>query len=88
MGKVMISLPGEFLKDVDNLAAIEHRNRSELFREAVRYYLQRKISYLENKPINNPQVKKALGIMENISGKWRGKWDSGKIIRNMRENKI
>lgn len=88
MGKVMISLPGEFLKDVDNLAAIEHRNRSELFREAVRYYLQRKISSLENKPINNPQIKKALGIMENISGKWRGKWDSGKIIRDMRENKI
>ena len=84
----MISLPGEFLKDVDNLAAIEHRNRSELFREAVRYYLQERVYSLQNKPVDNIQVRKALEIMENIAGKWRGKWDSGKIIRNIRENKI
>ena len=39
MHKVMISLPDEFLKDVDVIAHAEHRNRSELVREAIRAYV-------------------------------------------------
>jgi len=39
MSKVMISLPGDFLRDVDALARTEHRSRSELVREAIRTYL-------------------------------------------------
>ena len=38
--KVLVSLPQEFLEDVDRIAAEEHRSRSELIREALRGYLE------------------------------------------------
>lgn len=38
--KVLVSLPQEFLKDVDRIAQEEHRSRSELVREALRAYLE------------------------------------------------
>jgi uncharacterized protein (DUF433 family) len=38
--KILVSLPEKFLKDVDRLAAEEHRSRSELIREALRMYLE------------------------------------------------
>jgi CopG family transcriptional regulator/antitoxin EndoAI len=38
--KVLVSLPREFLEDVDRIAAEEHRSRSELIREALRGYLE------------------------------------------------
>ena len=37
--KVMLSIPEEFLAEVDELAQKEHRSRSELIREALRLYL-------------------------------------------------
>lgn len=37
---INISLPEELLEEVDELARWEKRSRSELFREAVRRYLQ------------------------------------------------
>ena len=37
---INISLPEELLQEVDQLAQVEKRTRSELFREAVRRYLQ------------------------------------------------
>lgn len=39
MAKVIISLPDQFLKEVDKIAKRELRSRSELFREAIRVYL-------------------------------------------------
>jgi metal-responsive CopG/Arc/MetJ family transcriptional regulator len=39
MSKVMISLTDGFLQDMDAIAKAEHRNRSELVREAIRTYL-------------------------------------------------
>lgn len=86
MSKIMISIPDEFLKWVDKLAVIEHRNRSELFREALRYYLE-KIT-MKTKPLDNPQVKRAVKDMRVVAEKWRGKWNSVNVIRQMRENKI
>ena len=38
MAKVMITIPDDFLKEIDAVAKAEHRTRSELFREAVRKY--------------------------------------------------
>lgn len=38
--KILVSLPQEFLDKVDQLAAEEHRSRSELIREALRAYLE------------------------------------------------
>ena len=37
-----ISLPRELVKKVDEVAKREYRNRSELIREALRIYLQRR----------------------------------------------
>ncbi len=38
--RVLISLPDKFLKEVDGLADEEQRSRSELIREALRYYIK------------------------------------------------
>lgn len=39
--KVLISIPDEFLKQIDAVAAIENRSRAELISEALRTYLNR-----------------------------------------------
>lgn len=37
---INISLPDDLLREVDDYAREEHRTRSELFREAVRQYIE------------------------------------------------
>jgi len=39
MNRVIVSLPEEYLEKIDEVAATEHRSRSELIREALREYL-------------------------------------------------
>ena len=39
MARVLISMPGEFLNKIDELANDENRSRSELIREALRTYI-------------------------------------------------
>jgi CopG family transcriptional regulator/antitoxin EndoAI len=58
----MISLPESLLAEVDNLATVERRNRSEFIREAMKLYIaerkrrsmreQMKRGYQEMAPIN------------------------------------
>ena len=38
--KILVSVPEKFLEDVDRVAAVEHRSRSELIREALRAYME------------------------------------------------
>jgi metal-responsive CopG/Arc/MetJ family transcriptional regulator len=38
--KVLISLPIPFIKEVDAIAKVEHRTRSDLIRESIRRYVQ------------------------------------------------
>lgn len=40
MAKVLISMKEEFLDEIDKLADVEHRSRSELIREALRLYMR------------------------------------------------
>jgi len=50
--KILVSLPQEFLDEVDQLADEEHRSRSELIREALRAYLEaRQVRKLQLKRI-------------------------------------
>ncbi len=50
--KILVSLPQEFLDEVDHLAGEEHRSRSELIREALRAYLEaRQVRKLQLKRI-------------------------------------
>ena len=51
--KILISLPQEFLEDIDRVAKEEHRSRSELIREALRSYLEtRQVRKLRLKQIS------------------------------------
>lgn len=38
--RILISLPDEFLTEVDGIADDEHRSRSDLIREALRSYMR------------------------------------------------
>lgn len=40
MAKVMISLPDELLKKIDAVAKLEHRKRSEFFKELAMQYIK------------------------------------------------
>jgi CopG family transcriptional regulator/antitoxin EndoAI len=37
--RIMISLPDSLLEEVDGMVALEHTNRSELIRQAMRQYI-------------------------------------------------
>lgn len=52
MAKVLISMREDFLEDIDEFAELEHRSRSELIREALRTYMNRRD--------NQHQIKKDL----------------------------
>ncbi|NLF84407.1 MAG: ribbon-helix-helix protein, CopG family [Candidatus Gastranaerophilales bacterium] len=41
MARVLISMPDEFLNNIDQVAENEQRSRSELIREALRTYVNR-----------------------------------------------
>jgi len=41
MARVLISMPEQFLGEIDNVATDENRSRSELIREALRTYIHR-----------------------------------------------
>lgn len=57
--KVLISMPEEFLKQIDAIAAIENRSRSELIAEALRTYIAR--NNQNSKTYNrNAQILEAL----------------------------
>jgi metal-responsive CopG/Arc/MetJ family transcriptional regulator len=55
MARVLISMPEDFLTNIDNIANQESRSRSELIREALRAYLNKK----EGK-INKIEVLKSI----------------------------
>jgi Arc/MetJ-type ribon-helix-helix transcriptional regulator len=83
MAKVMISLPDEFLLEIDDVAKAEHRTRSELIREALRHYTERERSL--RKPSENPVVRDAAARLRSV--RWKGRFDSTKIIRKMRDSR-
>ena len=40
--KILISLPDNLLKEIDNIVSVERTNRSEFVREAMRLYIREK----------------------------------------------
>jgi len=83
MAKVMISVPDEFLLEIDKTAEAEHRTRSELIREALRQYTQTAKGY--TKPADNPVVRDAAAQLRSV--RWKGRFDSTQIIRKMRDSR-
>jgi metal-responsive CopG/Arc/MetJ family transcriptional regulator len=84
--KVMVSFPDEFLVQVDREAQEEHRSRSELVREALRFY----IGLLESqgRPRANPLVRQAILVQDRLSQVSSGTGqDSTADIRQWRETR-
>jgi CopG family transcriptional regulator/antitoxin EndoAI len=84
VNKVMVSFPEGFLAEVDAIAQIEHRSRSELLREAMRLYIE--MRHGKVRPRDNPQVQKAVAMQNTISHLSPGKGeDSTADIRLWRD---
>ena len=65
MARVLLSLPDEFLAEVDALAQREQRSRSELVREALRRYLHEADGAPDRARAGGPGGD-ALGALESI----------------------
>ena len=80
MSKVMISLPDEFLRDVDGIARAEHRSRSELVREAIRRYVNSQAAHPNRKARGEAAVRILKARLRLPKGE-----NTTSIIRQMRE---
>ncbi len=60
MARVLISMKDEFLKRIDEVAEKEQRSRSELIREALRFYIRR------NATVPNPKTESEAKTIESI----------------------
>lgn len=65
VARVLISLPDEFLAEVDALAQSEHRSRSELIREALRLYMAGSQHPRPSRAAGSPSSE-ALAALEQI----------------------
>ncbi len=83
--RVMISMPKQFLEEIDRVAEEEGRSRSELLREAVRLYLQ--VRKARSVPGQNPLVQQAVAIQDAIAHQDSVEWDGVAEIRRWRERR-
>lgn len=60
MAKVLISMPEQFLDQIDAVAGNENRTRSELIREALRTYIHRNTKYNTQTANKNAEILEAL----------------------------
>ena len=82
--KVMVSFPDEFLAQVDRVAKEEHRSRSELVREALRFYIG--LREAQGQPGANPLVRRAILVQDELAQVAPGTGqDSVADIRQWRE---
>lgn len=74
--RIMICLPDSLLEEVDGITGLEKKNRSELIREAMRFYLQERSrsllreqmrrGYLEMAQINLSLAQEAFTHEEEV----------------------
>jgi len=82
--KVMVSFPDEFLVEVDRIAQAEHRSRSELVREALRFYIGLRKG--REQPGLDPFVRQAVMVQDSLAHAAPGTGqDSTADIRRWRE---
>ena len=62
MARVLISMPEQFLGEIDNVAENENRSRSELIREALRTYIHR------NKVRNTTYAQQNAELLDTLLG--------------------
>lgn len=56
---INISLPEELLREIDEVAALEHRTRSELLRESARRYIRLRQEWREIQSVVAERAKEA-----------------------------
>ena len=78
MAKVTVSLPDEFVREVDRHAKAQGCSRAELIREALR-------AMLVDKGTGRRSWKDAIAPLEELERQWVGQWDSTDVIRDHRE---
>ena len=84
MARFVVTVPEEFLREVDARAKAEHRSRSELVREALRSYLRS--GGRRGDISDRPEVKRALQIQEETRRALEGSGYSGsEAVRRMRD---
>jgi Arc/MetJ-type ribon-helix-helix transcriptional regulator len=84
MARFVVTIPDDFLEEVDARAKAEHRSRSELVREALRSYLR---SGGRREDISNrPEFKKAIQFQDEMRRRHEGSDYSGSAaVREMRD---
>jgi Arc/MetJ-type ribon-helix-helix transcriptional regulator len=84
MARFVVTVPEEFLEEVDARAKAEHRSRSELVREALRSYLR---SGGRREDISDrPEFKKAIQFQDEMRRRHEGSGYSGsEAVREMRD---
>lgn len=62
-----ITIPEELLREMDEQAQREHRNRSEILREAIRRYLEEQ----RRKDLEEQRIRQVLQSLEESAGSWK-----------------
>lgn len=87
MARVIVTVPDDFLAQVDETARVEHRSRSELIREALRQYVTPRQSG-PTQERSAPAAREAAGIIEQLraqaAARARQASDSVEVIRAFR----
>jgi Arc/MetJ-type ribon-helix-helix transcriptional regulator len=84
MARFVVTIPDEFLEEVDARAEAEHRSRSELVREALRAYLRS--GGRKGDISDRPEVKRAIQLQDEMRRRLEGSGYSGsEAVRKMRD---
>ena len=84
MARFVVTIPDEFLDEVDARAQAEHRSRSELVREALRGYLRS--GGRRGDISDRPEFKKAIQLQDEMRRRLEGSGYSGsEAVRKMRD---
>ena len=60
MARILVTMKDDFLKTIDKVANIEQRSRSELIREALRSYVRK------SRTVINEDAKRNASILEKL----------------------
>lgn len=88
MAKLMVSMPEKMIKDINQWSAMESRSKSELLREALRFwYRNKKNTFFILEDIDTEKLKeKTEKLAKKITSESNG-WNSTMAIRQMRTEK-
>ena len=84
MARFVVTVPEDFLREVDARAKAEHRSRSELVREALRGYLRS--GGRRGDISDRPEFKRAIQFQDEMRRRHEGSGYSGSgAVRRMRD---